>query len=97
MDFEGENLVIQPSTFFSIDGIAIDAADATDIKLFYYNAESQESLALTELKLAICSNEDLDDISSGLSGDTEGMLEVINSLYGKCGEEYLLKPLKSLE
>ena len=90
-------LIIQPSEFFSIDGNAIVPEDVADIKLFYYNSESQESLAITALNLALCSNENLKSISTEMENDMEGMLEVINSLYGKCSEEYLAKALEGLD
>lgn len=89
-----DNLIISVDEFFAIDGKAIPSEEVSDIKLFYYNAESQESMMMTSVIFSVVSNEDLKSISEQMEGDMDGMLEVINSLYGKCFQPYLEEALK---
>jgi len=93
---EEDQLIVKPSAFFSIDGNSIDPLDASEIKLFYYNAEAQESTMITPMSFALVSDEDLKSISSQMDADQGGILEIINSLYGKCSQAYLEEALTKL-
>ena len=86
---EGDKLIVSATEFYAIDGKAIDPKEVNDIKLYYYNAESQESAMITAMNFSIVSREDLTSIASQMDGDTEAIVDVISSLYGKCSQAYL--------
>lgn len=94
---EEDKLILRTSEFFSVDGNAISTTEVSDIKLFYYDAAAQESSLLTPLKFALVSTSDLKSLSEEMEGDEGGLLEIINSLYGKCSLAYLKDTLNSLE
>jgi len=94
---EEDKLIVKPSAFFSIDGNSIDPLKVSEIKLFYYNAEAQESAMITPMSFALVTEEDLKSIASQMESDPEGILEVINSIYGKCSKAYLEETLDNIK
>ncbi len=94
----GDSLMIEVSSFYSIDEISIDPNQASDTQLFYYDSESQESTLITSLNFAIVSKEEVESLSGAFSempkdqlADT--VLELINDLYGRCSRQDLMKAL----
>lgn len=90
---DGKKLVINANKFFSIDDQPINPAEVNDIKLFYYDTNRQESILVTSMDFAVVSDDELKSIADQMENDREGMLEVINSLYGKCSATTLEEAL----
>lgn len=90
-------LVIETKSFYSVDGTPINPQGVRDIKLFYYKAEDQTSSFITNLNLAVVTNEELKSILEQFSENkVEVALELINSMYGKCTEEQLKQAISEL-
>lgn len=82
-------LTFETKTFFTVDGIAIDEKQASEIKLFYYDSEKEESSEITSLDFAIISESEFSSITNSLGELNEeerikSLQEIISSLYGSC-------------
>ncbi len=86
---DGSSLLIMEDEFYSIDNSAIDPQEVSEIYLYYYNANTQESTQLTEMRINPVCSDDLKSIADQLEYDKEGIMELINDLYGKCSEKSL--------
>ena len=94
---EGENLVFNLNDFYSIDGQAVDPSLASEMKLYYYNADDQTSTFITDMDVSYVSDEVLRSLLDQFDEDKEAaVLEFINSLYGKCSEDQLKKAIARL-
>ncbi|SNS51644.1 hypothetical protein SAMN05421640_0481 [Ekhidna lutea] len=95
LDNDGENLVFDLKEFFSIDGNSINPEMVKDAKLLYYNTEEQASTFITKMDLAYVSDEQLKSLNEQFPDDANALLEIINSIYGKCTEEQLKKAISN--
>ncbi|MEP3388669.1 MAG: hypothetical protein ABJO02_10805 [Reichenbachiella sp.] len=89
LDVIDGSLVFDTNTFYAVDGIAIEAKQTTDTKLFYYDSEKEESTEITSLNFAVVSNAEFESIKNSLAdlSDEEqlkSLQEIISSLYGSC-------------
>jgi hypothetical protein len=98
---EGDSLIVDAGSFYSVDEKSIDPIETSDIKLFYYDAASEESTFVTNLEFSVVSNEDLKlmmDLMSNIqvSERNTAVLEIINGVIGKCSEKDLKRTLSNL-
>ncbi|WP_420317015.1 hypothetical protein [Ekhidna sp.] len=93
---ESGKLNINLTDFFSVDGNPIDASAIKEVKLYYYDTEEQKSAFITDMNISYIPEEELKSLVDQFPDDKEAMLEVINSLYGKCTEEQLSKAIEDL-
>ncbi|WP_436514743.1 hypothetical protein [Ekhidna sp. To15] len=92
-----DKLVIETNSFYSVDGSPIDHSLISDIKLFYFKAEDQTSSFITNLNLTVVSDEELKSLLEQFQKNSkEAVLELINSMYGKCTEEQLKQAINEL-
>ncbi|MEQ8907376.1 hypothetical protein [Ekhidna sp.] len=97
LDNDGEILIFNLTDFYSIDGQPVDPNLATESKLFYYNADDQSSTFLTNMDVTYVSDEVLKSMIDQFPEDKEtAVLELINTMYGKCSEEQLNKAISGL-
>ncbi|MEM7299339.1 MAG: hypothetical protein AAF391_13865 [Bacteroidota bacterium] len=92
---EGEMLIFNKE-IYSIDDNPIEAGQVSEMKLFYYNATSQESQLITELSLSPVSDQELNSIATNFTASerkSEAICEWINDLYGKCSVGQVEKAL----
>ncbi|MEP1034334.1 hypothetical protein [Ekhidna sp.] len=90
LNSDEEKLIIDTNSFYSIDGVEVDPSLVKDVKLYFYKAEDQSSTFITNMNLVIVSSEALKSLLDQFSdGKETAVLELINSMYGKCSEEHL--------
>lgn len=91
---QGDSLIIDVVSFYSVDGKSIDPMETSDVKLFYYDAGSEESTFVTNLEFAVVSDEELKSMVGHMSDvhvseRNTAVLEIINGVIGKCSEKDL--------
>lgn len=92
-----DNLVINLNNFFSIDGNAIDPSAISDARLHYYDASKGSSKFITDMDITYVSDEILRSMLDQFEEDKEtAVLEIINSMYGKCSEDQLKEAISQL-
>lgn len=92
-----DNLIIDLSGFFSVDGNPIEPASISDVKLFYYDVGKGSSKFITDMDITYVSDETLKSLVSEFSENPSGpVLELINSMYGKCSKEQVSKAIAAL-
>jgi hypothetical protein len=97
LESQGEKLIFNLTDFYSIDGQPVEPNMASEGKLFYYNAEDQSSTFITNLDITYVSDQILKSMLDQFSDDKEtAVLELINSMYGKCSEDQLKKAIAGL-
>ncbi|WP_370088753.1 hypothetical protein [Ekhidna sp.] len=93
---EENNLIIDLSTFFSVDGNPIDPSQVSDAKLYYHDASKGSSTFITDMNINYVDDETLKSIAEQFPDNTEYVYELINSMYGKCTSEQVDKALEDL-
>ena len=94
---EDEDLIIDVNSFYSIDGSSIDHTLVKDMKLYYFKAEDQSSTFITNMDFTVVSDDALKSLLDQFTEEKETVvLELINSLYGKCTQEQLQEAIASL-
>lgn len=96
-----DQLIFDVKTFYAVDEVPIDPALTSDSKLFYYDSDKQESTEITSLEFNIVSDSDLTAINDSLGELTEeekeiAILEIVNSMYGKCSPEQIKAAIQNL-
>lgn len=92
-----DNLIINLNEFFSVDGNPIEAASVSDVKLFYYDAGKGTSKFITDMDITYVSDETLKSLVNEFPEDpNEPVLELINSMFGKCTEEQISQAISAL-
>jgi hypothetical protein len=96
-----DGIVTFDKSFFAIDGQAIDPSMTSELTLFYYNADQEESSQITSLDFIVVSLDELRTILDGLSelSDEEknnALIEIIQSMYGKTSAKEIEAAIKSL-
>ncbi|MEQ6119400.1 hypothetical protein [Reichenbachiella sp. MALMAid0571] len=95
---EGDSLVFEASDFYSVDDKSIDPAEVSDVKLFYFNATSEQSELITSLELVVINKDDIKYLMENIGGGTtsekeKNVAEIIAMLYGKCSESDVRRAL----
>jgi hypothetical protein len=90
---DGNELIFQVDELFKVDNQPINPLESSNMKLFYYDAQKQESTLLSPVEFVVVSEQDLQSIGNESNGDIEMVLEVVTSLYGKCDEKQLREAL----
>ncbi len=94
---DDQDLIIDIDGFYSIDGKRIDPSLVKDIKLFFYSVEDQTSSLISNMDLVVVPKQDLKSMLELISDNKIGaVLELINSMYGKCTEEQLNQAMTEL-
>lgn len=98
---QGDSLIVDAGSFYSVDNRSIDPMETSDAKLFYYDTGSQESTFVTNLEFSVVSNEDLKSMVGHMSDvhvseRNTAVLEIINGVIGKCSEKDLKNALSNL-
>lgn len=101
LEAEGDLLIFASSSFFAIDGNAIEPNKVSDIQLFYYDVNKEESTMITNLDFAVVSNDELSSMVDSLEGiekseQVEMVTDFITNLYGKCTSEEVSMAIKAL-
>ncbi|MEO9966465.1 MAG: hypothetical protein ABJF11_11785 [Reichenbachiella sp.] len=102
LEVQNDKLIFDASSFYSIDGIAVDPAMTSNTKLFYYDSDSQESTEIAPLNFSIVGATEIKSINSSL-GDIDSeeriasLVDIFNSLYGKCEESQVRAALKNMD
>lgn len=95
---EDDKLLIDVKKFYSVDGSPIDNSFVSDIKLFYFKAEDQSSTFITAMNLVLVSDDELKSIVDQFPDEKEtAVLEIINSMYGKCTVTQLRDAISKLK
>lgn len=95
---EGDSLVIDVTSFYSIDDNPIDPTATSNLQLFYYDAVGQESSAITPMEFVVINKKDILYLMDNIGGTNnaekqKGVLEIISALYGKCTDGDLKRAL----
>lgn len=95
---EGDSLVIDVVSFYSIDDNPIDPTATSNLQLFYYDATGQTSTPITQMELVVINKEDIRYLMDHIGGSDsserqKGVLDIISALYGKCSENDLKRAL----
>lgn len=95
---EGDSLVFKASDFYSVDNKSIDPTEVSDVKLFYFNAATEQSEQITNLELVVISKDDIKYLMENIGGGTasekqKNVVEIIAMLYGKCTESDVRRAL----
>ncbi|WP_420582228.1 hypothetical protein [Reichenbachiella sp.] len=101
LDVTDGNLVFNTSTFYAVDGLAIDPKQTSNTKLFYYDSNKEESTEITALNFTVVSDTEFESISNSLAGlsqeeQKQSMQEIISSLYGSCDPSSIEAALQAL-
>jgi hypothetical protein len=90
----GDSLYFEVETMYAVDGEPIDGLNVSEVQLFYYNSEKEESTLITDLDFVLVADEEVQSINSSLEvgsvdDQNQALLEIINDLFGKCTLSYL--------
>ena len=96
---EGDNLIINKSTLFSIDGRTVDQNLASEFELFYYDSVEEESTLMTAIEFVFIDQETIQAIFNQYQDPTEDayykVADMLSDLYGKCDALQLRHNLKN--
>jgi len=93
-----DQLVIDLSEFYSVDGNPIESSGVSDVKLLYYDAGKGTSKFITDMDITYVSDETLKSLVKEFPKNPSiPVLELINSMYGKCTEEQVNQAISAFK
>lgn len=99
---EGEDLIFNQTSFFSIDERPINPTQAKELTLNYYDATAEESEEVASLNFSVVSAAELTNLVDGTadlpeSEQVEALQDLILSLYGDCSMEEVKAAIASVK
>lgn len=85
-----DQLIFTKNELYSVDDQPIEPAEAKEMVLYYYDADSEEATFITPLKFRVVSNQEVKSLESSIPESVVGdeklqmLYDFITSLYGKC-------------
>lgn len=100
LEVENGELVFDTSTFYAVDGIAIDPNQTSNTRLFYYDSNEEESTEITALDFVVVTESDFKSINNSIEKTSEeeqleNIQSIISSLYGSCDKAQIQAAIQS--
>lgn len=97
---DGQSLKFIKSEIFKVDDQPIASEDASNMELYYYDADKGEAQLVVKPQLVNISTDELTELQASVgagSGEdsASALLEFVNTLYGKCTADQLAQALAS--